>query len=868
MATTTEHPPLVDIRKHPAVSKPFLYWHIFGLVVIGTGVLILTGMNFAPLFLNPAPSQEEHALILPGYTDGYRLWRAQAVQHGGRYKPFETAARETVREVTGRDRWNKLDAAAVVLAWMLEDDPQVLDPKSKWDNTPFILCQHKDLRRLIYTLKDNGELESAELTEEQVHGKYISPSELIVFRHKYQRLREINESRHKELFRSLEREAGAAFHRLRIYHDIRKPAETANARMSNEPLTHVSPFAFVALDKVRNAPWFSIDELRLIKQLPRNWYVLMKQRVKDFPQLYLSPEHQAALEDFQAKVQAGNGAEAIAELEPIMRERRQQLVKEYMDLLKQDKRTEAADLLASAILTWPLDAEVSGKKGSLNANQQALVEHLHQLADSDNPQLAQLIERYPRNPDRDILMHVLFNSKAEGDKRDNAVRDLLRARDERLLKDLQERLPQRYGYVPDNPKFRMLHLNYLELRFPSLYRDLAEWQEPPLAQVAQVLEKYDAAGQRYREGDDAAFTEASKALFATIQKVSEQITESAYPGEESVADRVADLATGNHIQQPGPQLLDLELLFNRVKPFLWAWVLMLGSLLFFILSLGLNNRLCYGLGFATYILSLAFQFFGFFTRIIISGRPPVTNMYETVIWVAFMSGIFALILEAVYRRKVIALAGALVSAIGLVLADQLPLALDPKINPLVPVLRSNFWLTIHVLTIVSSYAGGTLAWGLGNISLILIVFGSGVQRDTIKMLSNFIYRALQIAVLLLAAGTFLGGWWAAYSWGRFWGWDPKETGALVALVCYVIPLHMRYIGWIKDFGLAVAAILCYAAILISWYGVNFVFPAGLHAYGFGAGGQGWVYWACLLNIEWVLFASLIYRYKLTRPAVA
>src|SRR5262249_1376469 len=159
--------------------------------------------------------------------------------------------------------------------------------------------------------------------------------------------------------------------------------------------------------------------------------------------------------------------------------------------------------------------------------------------------------------------------------------------------------------------------------------------------------------------------------------------------------------------------------------------------------------------------------------------------------------------ELIYRKKIFALAGALVATIGLVLADQLPLALDPKISPLVPVLRSNFWLTIHVLTIVSSYAGGTLAWGLGNMALGLIVCGSA-QRETVKMLSQFTYRALQIAVLLLAAGTFLGGWWAAYSWGRFWGWDPKETGALIALVCYVIPLHMRYIGWIKDFGLAVA----------------------------------------------------------------
>jgi ABC-type transport system involved in cytochrome c biogenesis permease subunit len=129
------------------------------------------------------------------------------------------------------------------------------------------------------------------------------------------------------------------------------------------------------------------------------------------------------------------------------------------------------------------------------------------------------------------------------------------------------------------------------------------------------------------------------------------------------------------------------------------------------------------------------------------------------------------------------------------------------------------------------------------------------------VLGEFTYRALQVTVLLLAAGTFLGGWWAAEAWGRFWGWDPKEVGALLALVCYVIPLHARYLGWVKDFGLAVSAVLCYGAIILSWYVVNFVLAAGLHSYGFGAGGGPWVLLAVLLNLEWVLLASLLYLYR-------
>src|SRR5262249_17911392 len=101
-------------------------------------------------------------------------------------------------------------------------------------------------------------------------------------------------------------------------------------------------------------------------------------------------------------------------------------------------------------------------------------------------------------------------------------------------------------------------------------------------------------------------------------------------------------------------------------------------------------------------------------------------------------------------------------------------------------------------------------------------------------------------------------WWAAYSWGRFWGWDPKEVWALIALVVYVIPLHMRYAGWVKDFGLAVAAILCYSAIVMCWYGVNFVLGAGLHSYGFGGGGPWWVFRGGMINGEWVLVASIVF----------
>jgi ABC-type transport system involved in cytochrome c biogenesis permease subunit len=242
-------------------------------------------------------------------------------------------------------------------------------------------------------------------------------------------------------------------------------------------------------------------------------------------------------------------------------------------------------------------------------------------------------------------------------------------------------------------------------------------------------------------------------------------------------------------------------------------------------------------------------------------------MYESIIWVAFMTGVFALLLELVYRRRVIALAGALASTLGFVLADQLPLTFAPNIQPLQAVLRSNYWLVIHVMTIVSSYAAFALAWAIGNLNLSLLVFAPQ-RRDLTKMLSDFCYRAIQIGVVLLAAGTLLGGFWAAESWGRFWGWDPKEVWALIALLCYIIPLHARHVGWVRDLGLSVCAVGCFASVVMAWYGVNFVLGAGLHSYGFGGGDDAWVYWAGLVNLSLVAHAAARYRYGPAMPAPA
>ena len=297
-----------------------------------------------------------------------------------------------------------------------------------------------------------------------------------------------------------------------------------------------------------------------------------------------------------------------------------------------------------------------------------------------------------------------------------------------------------------------------------------------------------------------------------------------------------DLANLSPNIYPDRHILAREVRFYSLHPFAKAWILY-GLAFIVMLMITLFPSLeFYGSAIAIFSIGLMVHGYGFLERMQIAGRPPVTNMYESVIWVGFGIAAIALIFEFIYRAKYYLLAAAPLSVICLLLADSLPAILDPTIKPLVPVLRDNFWLSVHVPTITLSYASFALAFGLGHIILAHYLLASD-NHKRIRSLSKWNYGVLQVGVLLLTTGIILGGIWAHFSWGRFWGWDPKETWALIALMCYVIPLHGRLVGWLKDFGMAVTSVVAFNAVLMAWYGVNFVLGTGLHSYGFGTGGS-------------------------------
>jgi ABC-type transport system involved in cytochrome c biogenesis permease subunit len=505
---------------------------------------------------------------------------------------------------------------------------------------------------------------------------------------------------------------------------------------------------------------------------------------------------------------------------------------------------------------------------------------------------------------------------------------------------------------------------------------ILESDESELSRAGFPLEQIVAFRKSYRDLEAAERAEPGRAPAALAL---------------AVIAAARDLGTGLG-EYPEPAAMARESRLNRLAPFSKVPMAYGFGLVLLLLSLGITAHLrtaagklgtaLYGLGMAAIMAGIALQLYGFLLRFRISRWGPVTNMYETVAWVALATSVLGLALELLWRKKYSALAATGIALLATVLAENVSI-LDPSIRAVLPVLRLNRWLVGHVLTIVSSYAAFALALGLGLLAVghyltatyrrspsyrelawpllpgiplyvlgrlgidpsyrllplsaldpqmlnyaslglaafggvltivggfsllgelanrsprracvlgvILAVVGSmgliagttGVARGSladaltsydawlvslvggaltvmsllgtqareastrIEPLAKFIDRAMLIGVLFLTGGTILGGAWAHNTWGGYWHGDPKEVWVLITLLVYLVPLIGRFVGWVNTFGLVVASVACFMAVLMSWYGVNFVLRVGLHSYGFTEGGNPRTVMACTLVV--------------------
>jgi ABC-type transport system involved in cytochrome c biogenesis permease subunit len=224
-------------------------------------------------------------------------------------------------------------------------------------------------------------------------------------------------------------------------------------------------------------------------------------------------------------------------------------------------------------------------------------------------------------------------------------------------------------------------------------------------------------------------------------------------------------------------------------------------------------------------------------RCMIRDRPPVSTLYETILFVTAVAGVAALVTEWINRQRLALSAAVVMGALGLFLAGRYE-ELDKRdtMPQLVAVLDTNFWLATHVTAITIGYSAGLLAALLANANLIAGFFSHRASSlaPLRKSLARMTYGVLCFGLIFSVVGTILGGIWANESWGRFWGWDPKENGALLICLAQLVILHARQGGYLRDFGIAMATGFQGTVIAFSWFGVNLL-GVGLHSYGFTSG---------------------------------
>jgi len=217
-------------------------------------------------------------------------------------------------------------------------------------------------------------------------------------------------------------------------------------------------------------------------------------------------------------------------------------------------------------------------------------------------------------------------------------------------------------------------------------------------------------------------------------------------------------------------------------------------------------------------------------------RPPVTTLYETILFVVWCAAAVCFFIEWIHRQKLGLSMGALLGMIGLFLANKYEVMEGEDTMPsMVAVLNTNFWLATHVTTITIGYAAGLLAGALSHVFVFGKLVGAGKKIPGFyRPLDRIVYGVLCFALLFSIIGTILGGIWANESWGRFWGWDPKENGALLICLWQLAILHAMRGRYIRDYGLHLAAIFGGVVVAFSWFGVNQL-GVGLHSYGFTSG---------------------------------
>jgi ABC-type transport system involved in cytochrome c biogenesis permease subunit len=355
-------------------------------------------------------------------------------------------------------------------------------------------------------------------------------------------------------------------------------------------------------------------------------------------------------------------------------------------------------------------------------------------------------------------------------------------------------------------------------------------QSVTAGEIDPVVRLYASLGDAYRSGDHAAFN-------ADVDLLTNRVTQT---------------------QPVGTQRARYEFFFNYVDPFTHSMTLYVIAFLLACISwLGWSRPLNRA-AFYLLLVALAVHTFGLVSRMYLQERPPVTNLYSSAIFIGWGAVIVALILERIFRDGIGAACAGAVGFVTLVIAHHLAGSGD-TLEMLQAVLDTNIWLATHVVAITTGYSAMFLAGMLAIIYVIRGVFTRSLTPQTTTSLARMTYGVVCFATLFSFVGTVLGGIWADQSWGRFWGWDPKENGALLIVLWCAIILHARWGEYIGQRGLMVMAIFGNVITSFSWFGVNML-GIGLHSYGFMQKAFPWLVGFMLSQLALMTIAGIPLKY--------
>ncbi len=450
------------------------------------------------------------------------------------------------------------------------------------------------------------------------------------------------------------------------------------------------------------------------------------------------------------------------------------------------------------------------------------------------------------------LSRVLFAPQ----EADNDKVILINNPDIAVLLNIPAEEHRRYSFAEFKPVIiRLLSLESAVVNINEQQRSL---EDNELIRVAENVKSY--INMAY--GDQGPFLQNNIGPTNLLHKLWQQMSEAYKRGDlaefEMSARQYGDAIKADLKPQEARIVsrFPLELSYNSAMPFMWAKVFYITAFIFFIISFASSGQYWYGLGLFSVVAGFMFHALGIAARMIIMGRPPIADLYETFIFASFITVLLGLGIEYFNRRWLGIMTAAICGAVLLFMAGRYSSEGD-TFKMLTAVLNSNFWLGTHVITITMGYGAACVVGVLGHVWLIQAVLNKDKEMldNTFKMILGTMGLALTFTFL----GTNLGGIWADQTWGRFWGWDPKENGALMIILWFAILFHAKYAGMIGPRGLAVGSVVGLMVVMWAWLGVNLL-GIGLHSYGFTSGLANAlaIYVAC--EIAFIVF-SCIFIYK-------